>query len=287
VAHVDTSSFVPPLIAQVGVGNSVLNMEMDSGSSLTLIDEHCYNKNFSNFCLSSSSVRLRAYTGELLDVIGFFNVMVTLRGESKELALHVVAGEKGSLFGRDWMSEFGMLDNIRNSMKCNQVTNITAREAQEELKGILKNHSVLFQGGIGRCKGVSLHIPVTQDFQPIFLPARNPPLALREKMDSEIDRLVQAGVLKSVTHSEWATPVIPVVKGDGTVKLAGLYNIPLDDILVAMFFDPAMAFKMTVKRRWQQGSSGERDTFGAAQHAPLMDIMIPSRANLRTSDPAP
>ena len=32
-------------------------------------------------------------------------------------------------------------------------------------------------------------------------------------------------------------------------KLARLYNIPLDDILVAMFFDAAMAFKMTVKRR--------------------------------------
>ena len=35
-------------------------------------------------------------------------------------------------------------------------------------------------------------------------------------------------------------------------KLAALYNIPLDDILVAMFFDPAMAFKMTVKRRWRR-----------------------------------
>lgn len=67
-------------------------------------------------------------------------------------------------------------------------------------------------------------------------------------------------------------------------KLARLYNIPVDDILVAMFFDPAMAFKMTVKRRWQQGSTGERDTFGAAQHAPLLDIMIDTQSNLRTSD---
>ena len=69
-------------------------------------------------------------------------------------------------------------------------------------------------------------------------------------------------------------------------KLAKLYNIPVEDILVAMFFDPAMAFKMTVKRRGHQGSSGERDTFGAAQHAPLMDIMIETHSNLRTSDEA-
>ena len=30
-------------------------------------------------------------------------------------------------------------------------------------------------------------------------------------------------------------------------KLARLYNIPVEDVLVAMFFDAAMAFKMTVK----------------------------------------
>lgn len=80
------------------------------------------------------------------------------------------------------------------------------------------------------------------------------------------------------------------VKASGELtaeKLARLYRIPVEDILVSMFFDPAMAFKMTIKRRWGQGTSGERDTFGAAQHAPLLDIMIPSRSNLRTSDPAP
>src|SRR5262249_23677155 len=63
-------------------------------------------------------------------------------------------------------------------------------------------------------------------------------------------------------------PAYDEVKKSGQLtaeKLAKLYNIPQADILVAMFFDAAMAFKMTVKRRGQQGSSGERDTFGAAQ----------------------
>ena len=49
--------------------------------------------------------------------------------------------------------------------------------------------------------------------------------------------------------------------------------------MVCMFFDPARAFKLTLRRNWAQGSVGERDTFGAQQHAPLLDIMIPSRLN--------
>lgn len=73
------------------------------------------------------------------------------------------------------------------------------------------------------------------------------------------------------------------VKASGALtaeKLARLYNIPPEDILVSMFFDPAMAFKMTIRRRGGQGTSGERDTFGAQQHAPLLDVMIASGSNL-------
>ena len=54
-----------------------------------------------------------------------------------------------------------------------------------------------------------------------------------------------------------------------------LFNVPPEDVIVCMFFDPAMAFKLTLRRPWAQGSVGERDTFGAQQHAPLMDIVIP------------
>ena len=49
------------------------------------------------------------------------------------------------------------------------------------------------------------------------------------------------------------------------------------DVVTCMFFDPAQAFKCTLKRTGTsaQGSVGERDTFGAQQHAPLMEIEVP------------
>lgn len=67
------------------------------------------------------------------------------------------------------------------------------------------------------------------------------------------------------------------VKASGVLdqaKMEHLYNVPSADVVVYMFFDPAMAFKMTLRRRWAQGSVGERDTFGAQQHAPLLDIEV-------------
>ena len=67
------------------------------------------------------------------------------------------------------------------------------------------------------------------------------------------------------------------VKASGALdqaKMEQLYNVPSSDVVVCMFFDPAMAFKMTLRRHWAQGSVGERDTFGAQQHAPLLDIEV-------------
>ena len=58
-------------------------------------------------------------------------------------------------------------------------------------------------------------------------------------------------------------------------RMAELYGVGIEDVIVCMFFDPARAFKLTLKRNWAQGSVGERDTFGAQQHAPLLEIVIP------------
>ncbi len=68
------------------------------------------------------------------------------------------------------------------------------------------------------------------------------------------------------------------VKRSGVLTSAlvcDLYKVDPADIVALMFFDPALAFKFTLRRGWPQGSIGERDTFGTQQHAPLLDIEIP------------
>ena len=46
------------------------------------------------------------------------------------------------------------------------------------------------------------------------------------------------------------------------------------DVLALMWFRPALAWKCTIKRGWDQGRFGERDTFGTAQHGPLMSLQV-------------
>ena len=68
------------------------------------------------------------------------------------------------------------------------------------------------------------------------------------------------------------------VKESGAVTreaLGKLYGVANADITNFQFFDPALAFKLTIRRPGRQGSVGETDTFGAQQHAPLLALQVP------------
>lgn len=67
------------------------------------------------------------------------------------------------------------------------------------------------------------------------------------------------------------------VLGNDVIKK--LYQVQDEDILINMYFDPAMAWKCTLKRQWAQGSVGERDTLGTQQHAPLLKVKVPAVSN--------
>ncbi|GFW38872.1 retrovirus-related Pol polyprotein from transposon 412 [Trichonephila clavipes] len=48
---------------------------------------------------------------------------------------------------------------------------------------------------------------------------RTVPFALKGRVENEIDRLEKEGIIEKVDSSEWATPVVPVVKSDGSIRL--------------------------------------------------------------------
>ena len=48
---------------------------------------------------------------------------------------------------------------------------------------------------------------------------------MREKVEAELDRLVAEGTLEPVEYSDWAAPIVPVVKSDRkSVRICGDFN---------------------------------------------------------------
>lgn len=57
--------------------------------------------------------------------------------------------------------------------------------------------------------------------------------------------------------------------------IAARYGISPADITDFACFDAALGIKITYLRAISSGAAGDRDVYGAQQHAPLMDIEIP------------
>jgi hypothetical protein len=55
-------------------------------------------------------------------------------------------------------------------------------------------------------------------------------------------------------------------------QMAGILKIDEADILNIVWFSPANAVKVTIKRPMPSGAPGETDIYGAQQHAPLLAI---------------
>ena len=54
--------------------------------------------------------------------------------------------------------------------------------------------------------------------------------------------------------------------------IAQLYRIPVEDVLSIVYFPNARAIKATIVRPLPSGAMGERDVYGAQQHAPLVNF---------------
>ncbi|GFR09705.1 uncharacterized protein K02A2.6, partial [Trichonephila clavata] len=61
---------------------------------------------------------------------------------------------------------------------------------------------------------------------------RTVPFALKGRVENEIDRLEREGIIEKVESSEWATPVVPVVKTDGSIRLCADYSVTLNPNLI-------------------------------------------------------
>ena len=99
-----------------------------------------------------------------------------------------------------------------------------------QLDEVLANHPELFEESLGTLKGTTATIHVDPTATPIFHKARPVPYALREKIELDLERLERAGTIQQVQYSEWATPIVPVLKTDGIVRVCGDYKLTVNKV---------------------------------------------------------
>ena len=98
------SSHALPIIVEVKVDDCCINMEVDTGVSLSLSNA-TFQGLWPGRNLDTTHVRLQAYSGQPIPVLGCCCVNVWYKGQTEQFPLFVVEGKGPTLIGRDWLSQ--------------------------------------------------------------------------------------------------------------------------------------------------------------------------------------
>ena len=134
-----------------------------------------------------------------------------------DIRVPVVTGSGPNLLGRDWLEKFP----INISTTCNQIEWINLNQEFAEL----------FKPGLRTLKIATAKLYLKQNSTPCFMKARSVPLTIREKVEAERKRMVATSDIKPVCFSEWASPIFPVLKRNGQVRICGDFKQTVKPVL--------------------------------------------------------
>ena len=90
----------------------------------------------------------------------------------------------------------------------------------------------MFSSGVGTMKDVRAQLSLREGSKPRFCRPRTVPYALKQSVGKELDRLEESGVLRKVNHADWAAPIVPVPKKDGSIRICGDYKVTVNPSLL-------------------------------------------------------
>ena len=156
-------------------------------------------------------LRLRTYSGGVIIPNGVANLKVKYQGKMYDLRVLVVPGSGPNLLGRDWLEKLP----INISSTCNQI----------EWTDLDHEFAELFKPGLSTLKIATAKFYLKQNSTPRFMKARSVPLTIREKVETELERMVATSVIKSVCFSEGASRIVPVLKRNSQVRISNRLSI--------------------------------------------------------------
>ena len=74
------------------------------------------------------------------------------------------------------------------------------------------------------CKNVEVSLNIRSDAIWKFCIVCPIPYVLKDRVEKELECFFAEGILKSISYSEWATPLVPIVKPDNSICVCGDYK---------------------------------------------------------------
>lgn len=125
----------------VKLNGEKFSMELDTGTSISIMPEEAWSRQFPKIPLQEFQIKLKTYTGEAPEIIGQALVELTYQDQTTKLPPQILKGNGLSLTGR----------NLPKTIKLNWVS---IQKISCDLDGVISKHRSVFMDELGTMQGV-------------------------------------------------------------------------------------------------------------------------------------
>ena len=193
-----------------------VQFKLDSGSQVNVIPERIFGQLQYSAPLEQPERHLSAYTGDKLEVRGRCKLKCKYKEQDSELELYEVNTQSSPILG---LKSCLNLELIKLVYSVDRADTLDACDTPGlDKTAILSEYADVFDGlGLipGECK-----IYLNPNAVPVVHPPRRVPVAIRDLLKKELDRMEKAEVIAKVTTpTKWVNSLVAFEKAPGKLRI--------------------------------------------------------------------
>lgn len=145
------------------------------------------------------------------------------------ILIYIVGGRRKPLLGREWIRQ--LFNGNYFPVPSVSVKNMLVHSQSSKLHSILDKYKNACSSEHSAIKDVQAKLRLKPDATPVFVRARPVPFKLLQLVEQELDNL-ESGIIEKVTTSKWATPIVPILKRNGKIRICGDYKVTVNPQLL-------------------------------------------------------
>lgn len=215
----------------VDIEGNKLSIVCDTGAPLSLMSHGMFEQLFSRNVLKKCSIPFTSYGGNQIHVAGQFVANVRYRGLIKPVSFVVTKTNSPPLLARNFLRAFNF--ELVQKPTTNSTHTVNAVSSYGEIiDHFRREFASVFDGKLGAYNVCQVNLPIEKDAKPIFCKPRAVPFAWKGKIEKQLDELVETGVLEPIDSSDWGTPLVPILKPNGSIRICGDYKSTVNRSLI-------------------------------------------------------
>ena len=209
---------IPGARVQVEVSGKKMWLWIDSGSPVTIFSMTDLKTTLgkANIQLQPSKDKFLDYNNNRINILGKVAVTMSLNGWAAPVQVSVISGNHQSILGRDLMGTLGL--ELVQRKKVMGITGKGSCQGEEEYDELQTYFCKLYPNlftRIGKVRNAKVRADFFGNLKPIKQKGRRVPISLQDKLDKEINMLINEGrivKLQECSDKYFVSPIIITVK---------------------------------------------------------------------------